>query len=95
MPQKLEVIILEVCYTGIFEHTDEDMHTCSHMQDTDTQHTHNMHACLSACMYFDACQAACAERYIHYRMMNDVDYITMHSVHVDVPAGHTLAFLYQ
>ena len=44
--QKLEVIILEVCYTGMFEHTDEDMHACSHMKDTHTQHTHTtcMHA---------------------------------------------------
>ena len=96
MLQKLEVIILEVCYTGIFEHTNEDMHTCSHMQDTDTQHTHNVHACLSACTYFDACQAPCVERYIHYRVMyNSRLHIAMHSVHVDVQAGHTLVFLYQ
>ena len=48
MLQKLEVIIFEVCYTGILEHTDKDMHTCSHMQDT---HTNNVHACMSACTY--------------------------------------------
>ena len=63
--QKLEVIILEVCYTGMFEHTDGDIHTCMHMQDTHTQYTHTtcMHAfcCVPSCM--------CREMYIHYRMM--------------------------
>ena len=63
---------------------------------THTAHTHTtcMHVCLHARTLMHAKLHVQRDIYI-IEWCIIVDYIAMHSVHVDVQAGHTLAFLYQ
>ena len=68
------------------------MHTCSHMQDTHT-HTHTHTTCTYVCLH--ARTLMHAKLHVQTDICILVDYIAMQRVHVDVQAGHTLAFLYQ